>query len=593
MDYLRGPVVLNRRSRRVSPSGCHAPRTTPVPEARHLFSRFLLLIVVTSLIFLLPHVAFAAAPSTTQPSEADLLLKAATTEGADRTGALQSLAHTGDTALEKVFNDFTEESLYIWQNKVVSAPDTQTVNGTKVAPLLDPLTRQPILVDGKPAIIPIKELKEVSPSRRDRMLVRDLVTTLRLSDKDPEARLAATIHAGEQSMQSALAPLQELQQTESNKTIKTAMQESIALIQLGNTSTDAAAESTRITAAKILGDMRSARALSRLQDLRKTEKSPPSLAALDTAIAQIQHWQTVVEWCGNIFSGLSASSILILMALGLSIIFGLMGVINMAHGELMMIGAYATFLTQQAFVKCLPESAFNYYFIVAIPVAFVAAALVGVLLEATVIRFLYGRPLETLLATWGVSLILIQIVRVEFGDNIAVNSPTWLRGSYEIMQDLNLPYNRLFIIAFCLACIGLMYFIVEKTKLGLLLRATTQNRTMAASLGVSTRKIDMLTFGLGAGLAGLAGCALTQIGGVTPDMGSNYVIDSFLVVVTGGVGKLAGAIWTGLGLGMINKFMEPFFGTVWAKVIILVLVVAFIQRKPSGLFPAKGRMADV
>ena len=281
------------------------------------------------------------------------------------------------------------------------------------------------------------------------------------------------------------------------------------------------------------------------------------------------------------------------MALGLSIIFGLMGVINMAHGELMMIGAYATFLIQQLFVDHLPASMFNWYFIVAIPASFLAAALVGMLIEATVIRFLYGRPLDTLLATLGVSFLLIQFVRILFGDNRSVNAPSWLQGSVQVAQDINLPYNRLFILFFCGACIALMYFIIEKTKLGLLLRATTQNRTMAASLGVSTRKIDLLTFGLGSGLAGMAGCALTQIGGVSPDMGQNYIIDSFLVVVTGGVGKLAGAIWSGLGLGTINKFLEPETGTVWAKVIVLVLVVAFLQRRPSGLFPARGRLADV
>ena len=238
--------------------------------------------------------------------------------------------------------------------------------------------------------------------------------------------------------------------------------------------------------------------------------------------------------------------------------------------------------------------AFDWYFVAAIPISFMAAAAVGIMLESLVIRHLYGRPLDTLLATLGVSFILIQIIRINFGDNIAVNSPTWLQGSIEVMQDVRLPYNRIFIIGFCLTCIALMYFIVDRTKMGLLLRATTQNRTMAASLGVSTRKIDLLTFGLGSGLAGMAGCALTLVGGVTPDMGQNYVVDSFLVVVVGGVGKLAGAIWSGLGLGMTNKFLEPVtVGAVWAKVLILVLVVAFIQRKPSGLFPAKGRLADV
>ncbi|MGN6370022.1 MAG: urea ABC transporter permease subunit UrtB [Phycisphaerae bacterium] len=523
-----------------------------------------------------------------------LLMRVATTEGAERKVALQALARTGDGRLEKTLEAFSEGSLYVWKGRVVECDlFEKDGSGGKVAALVDPVTQEAIVEGGKAVRVGTGELTAVDASRRDRLVVRDVLTVLRLSAPDGEARLAAVIRAGESTSAGSLPALKEMEPGERNGKIRAAIQESIALIELNASGTDVGVVAKRVAAAKLLGEMESARALPALKDLQKHTTDAGAKKVYARAIAKIERWQTVVEWCGIVFSGLSASSILILMALGLSIIFGLMGVINMAHGELMMIGAYATYVTQELFVKCLPASAFNWYFVAAIPMSFVVAGLVGVLLEATVVRFLYGRPLETLLATWGVSLLLIQMVRVEFGDNIAVNSPTWLRGSVEVMQDLMLPYNRLFIIGFCLACIGLMYFIIEKTKLGLLLRATTQNRTMAASLGVSTRKIDMLTFGLGAGLAGLAGCALTQIGGVTPDMGGNYVIDSFLVVVTGGVGKLAGAIWTGLGLGMINKFMEPFFGTVWAKVLILLLVVGFIQRKPSGLFPAKGRTADV
>jgi urea transport system permease protein len=522
-----------------------------------------------------------------------LLVKLATADAADRKAVLQDLAKTGDQRLEAAFADFGEGSLYLWKEQVVTCKKLVDVDGIKAAPLVDPLTRQPLMADGKPVVVPADQLKEVSASRRDRVAIRDAVNLLRLSDVNREARLAAIVKAGENAVDSSLPALEEMANTEADAAVRRAVREAIALIKLGGTADDAAAQAARMDAARALGDMRSLRALPKLTELRKAEHGRERQRTLDAAIARINQWQTTVEWTGYVFSGLSASSILILMALGLAIIFGLMGVINMAHGELMMIGAYATYLTQQGFVRFLPEGAFDWYFVAAIPAAFLAAAVAGMVLEATVIRFLYGRPLETLLATFGVGYVLVQLVRVQFGDNIAVNSPTWLRGSWEVVGDIRLPYNRLFIIGFCVACIGLMYFIIEKTKLGLLLRATTQNRTMAASLGVSTRRIDMLTFGLGAGLAGLAGCALTQIGGVTPDMGSNYIIDSFLVVVTGGVGKLAGAIWAGLGLGMTNKFMEPVVGTVWAKVLILVLVVLFIQRRPSGLFPAKGRLADV
>jgi urea transport system permease protein len=258
-----------------------------------------------------------------------------------------------------------------------------------------------------------------------------------------------------------------------------------------------------------------------------------------------------------------------------------------------MIGAYSTYITQKAFQAWMPESAYDWYFVVAIPMSFLIAALVGMLIEATVVRFLYGRPLDTLLATFGIGLILTQVVRICFGDTIGVKAPSWLQGGWEVVPDIVLPHARIFAIIFCIACILMMYFIVGKTKLGLLLRATTQNRQMAGALGVPTRRVDLYTFGLGAGLAGLAGCALTPIEGVTPNMGNNYIIDSFLVVVSGGVGKLAGTIWAGSGLGMMNKLLEPIFQTVWAKVIILGFVVVFLQWKPSGLFPAKGRLADV
>jgi len=281
------------------------------------------------------------------------------------------------------------------------------------------------------------------------------------------------------------------------------------------------------------------------------------------------------------------------MALGLSITFGLMGVINMAHGELMMIGAYATFLMQQAFVKYLPASMFNWYFVAALPAAFLAAAVCGFLIEFLVVRHLYARPLETLLATWGVSLILIQGVKSIFGYNIQVNSPTWLHGSAEIMQDMMLPYSRLFIFLLTAFCVLLIYGLMNFTKLGLRVRATMQNREMARSLGVNTRRVDGYTFALGSGIAGVAGYALTLIGGVTPDMGQNYIVESFLVVVTGGVGELAGAIYAGMGLGVLNQFLEPSVGAVWGQVLILVGVILFIQRRPAGLFPPKGRLADV
>jgi urea transport system permease protein len=280
------------------------------------------------------------------------------------------------------------------------------------------------------------------------------------------------------------------------------------------------------------------------------------------------------------------------MALGLAVTFGMMGVINMAHGEMMMIGAYTTFCLQLLFGHTSSD-ANNWFFVFALPLSFLVAAGIGGLIEFGIVRHLYRRPLESLLATFGISLVLIQLIRLVFGDNQASNSPTWLVGYVEVMQDMVLPYARVFIFLLTVVAVlgiaGLMKF----TTLGLHMRATMQNRSMAQAMGVNTRMIDRLTFMLGSGIAGVAGCAITTIGGITPDMGQNYIIDSFLVVVAGGVGKLVGVICSGLGLGVISQTLEGYWlSPVWSKIVILMLLIAFIQFKPAGLFPPKGRLAD-
>ena len=509
--------------------------------------------------------------------------------------AIDKLAHTHDPRMIPFLENFTRGSVYIWNGTVVVSNETRETADGKLALLLDPFTLMPMMNGPDPVTCPFKQLKPVEAGRRERGLVRDAHVLLRLYNPDRDARHSAAVKCGDIGDESNLPALKECLQQETDGKVRAALEESIELLTLvAGDSTD----DERVKAVQKLGELRATRALSVLKDMQSKNPPPALAAALKTSIAGIERWQTIARGFGYVFSGISLGTILVLMALGLSIIFGMMGVINMAHGELMMIGAYATFLTQKTFEYAivrhwLPQGAFDWYFIAAIPAAFLTAALAGYLIEILIIRHLYGRPLETLLATFGVSLILIQAVRMEFGDNIAVNSPSWLQGGAEVMPDIVLPYNRCFIIGFCILCVLLMYFLVNRTKLGLLLRATTQNRGMAASLGIATRRIDGYTFALGAGLAGLAGCALTQIGGVTPDMGQNYVVDSFLVVVTGGVGKLAGAIWAGFGLGCLEKIFEPFFQAIWAKVLILALIVLFIQKRPSGLFPAKGRLADV
>jgi urea transport system permease protein len=300
--------------------------------------------------------------------------------------------------------------------------------------------------------------------------------------------------------------------------------------------------------------------------------------------------QRFVSMVGSLVHGLSLASVLLFAALGLAVTFGLLGVINMAHGEMLMLGAYATYSVQSFFQSYLP-GAQRFYLLAAIPVAFVVTVLIGVLLERTVIRHLYGRPLETLLATWGISLILIQTVRLIFGaQNVAVANPDWLAGGVELAHGLVLPYNRIGVVVFVIVVAFGVWFLLQRTRLGLQVRAVTQNRAMAACVGISTARIDAWMFGLGSGIAGLGGVALSQLGNVGPELGQSYIIDSFMVVVLGGVGRLAGAVAAALGLGVLNKLIEPAAGAVSGKIAVLVLIIMFIQRRPQGLFAIKGRV---
>ncbi|WP_270167085.1 urea ABC transporter permease subunit UrtB [Paenibacillus sp. SYP-B4298] len=295
----------------------------------------------------------------------------------------------------------------------------------------------------------------------------------------------------------------------------------------------------------------------------------------------------------QLFNGLSVSSILLLIALGLAITFGLMNVINMAHGELIMIGAYATYITQQVFASYLPPSLFDSYFLLAVPVSFLIAFLLGLLLESTLIRFLYGRPLDSLLATWGIALMLQQLARTIFGaPNVAVKSPTWLEGGLKLMDGVVLPYKRLFIIGLVAVTLLAMFLYIYRSHAGRRMRAVMQNRDMAACLGISTRRVDAMTFAIGSGIAGIAGCALTLLGPIGPALGTYYIVDAFMVVVLGGVGKLAGTIFGALGISLTNTMLEYWTTASLGKVLVFLGIVAFLQWRPKGLVAMKSRALD-
>jgi urea transport system permease protein len=314
--------------------------------------------------------------------------------------------------------------------------------------------------------------------------------------------------------------------------------------------------------------------------------------AAEESLKAVQAHLVWGERAGLLFAGVSLGSILLLAALGLAITYGLMGVINMAHGELIMIGAYATYVVQNL-VRAYFPSAFDAYLLVAVPAAFIVSGLVGMALERSVIRYLYGRPLETLLATWGISLMLIQTVRTIFGaQNVQVENPAWMSGGIELMANVVLPWNRIMIIAFAALVVIAIGLLLTRTRLGLFVRGVTQNRAMASCVGVPTARVDTWAFGLGSGVAGLAGCALSQVGNVGPELGQAYIVDSFMVVVFGGVGQLAGTLVAALGLGVINKLLEAWTGAVIAKIAVLVFIVLFIQKRPQGLFALKGRAVE-
>ena len=550
----------------------------------------------------------AADSSTDTIGDATLLeqmAKLAGDEAAARKQVLFDLAKSGDSRLEAFLENYRTGSVYLWNGQIVVCTETEEDEDfNELAPLTHPLTGEPVLAaDDKQAKPDILDLEDMSPDRAGRLAARSALFLLKLSSPVRESRLVAVKKSGTPPYNAEAIPfLEDMAQSDTDEKIRFTAKESLLLIRL-DTDVPLDQAEQRWAAAGQLAEMNSLRALPALEELLRDEGfSKYGQAAreqCEKAVASINSHQSFVNWVGYVFQGLSLGSILIIMALGLAITFGLMGVINMAHGELMMVGAFTTYIVQQLFVNYLPQGMFNWYYVVALPSAFLAAAGVGWLIEIVVVRHLYRRPLESLLATWGVSILLIQTARLIFGDNIGVNSPTWLRGNMEVVQDVILPFNRLFIIALCALCVAMIYTLINRTKLGLRMRATMQNRDMADSLGVNTRRIDSYTFAFGSGLAGLAGYALTLIGGVTPDMGQNYIVESFLVVVTGGVGELLGVICSGLGLGVATKVIEPMqFGdftveAIWAKVFVLACVVAFIQFKPAGLFPPKGRLADV
>ena len=449
------------------------------------------------------------------------------------------------------------------------------------------------LLTGK-AIKPAPDnLDDVVVNNRLRRELGTAIAALNLASADRATRLAAAKDLQGGADENTLPAISAALAKESDAEIERMLALTQASVQLSSSD-----RATRLAAVRELAQSDSASVRTLLLGVleRKggdyVERDAEVRAEAERSLRAVEQRLSTGEMVARVFSGVSLGTILLLAALGLAITYGLMGVINMAHGELIMIGAYATYVVQNLFRQHFP-AAFDVYLLFAIPVAFAVSGTVGMVLERTVIRWLYGRPLETLLATWGLSLILIQSVRTIFGaQNVQVENPSWMSGGVEIMTDVVFPWSRIAIILFAAAVLVLVGLLLSRTRLGLFVRAVTQNRGMASSLGVPTARVDMLAFGLGSGLAGLAGCALSQIGNVGPDLGQNYIVDSFMVVVLGGVGQLAGTVYAALGLGIVDKFLEAWQGAVLAKIAVLVFIVIFIQKRPQGLFALKGRAVE-
>ena len=510
----------------------------------------------------------AAAQAHALTAEAARAMAAGDTD--NRIAALQAAIATPDEATVAFIRAMGDDAVKIAGDKAIVVKDGKG---------LDPVTG---------AEVPVPDdAEDIVNNNRMRGEFDTALASLQLMSAHIAERRKAIDALREETDEARLPLIEKALAAEQDATLKTRLESIRARILLS--SSDAA---KRLSAAQHLAASGNPATRTVLLEQLRSEEDAKVKTALQAALKTVEERLQWGERLAAMFSGISLGSILLLVALGLAITYGLMGVINMAHGELMMIGAYATYVMQGIFQKYFP-GAFDWYLVAAVPAAFMASALMGAVLERGVIRFLYGRPLETLLATWGISLVLQQLVRTVFGaQNVGVENPSWMSGGVQLMENLQLPWNRVIIVAFALAVLGGVAFLISKTRLGLFVRGVTQNRPIASCMGVNTARVDTYAFALGSGIAGLAGCALSQVGNVGPDLGQGYIVDSFMVVVLGGVGQLAGTVYAALGLGVLNKFLEGWTGAVLAKITVLVLIIIFIQKRPQGIFAVKGRSAE-
>jgi urea transport system permease protein len=560
-----------------------------------------------------------AAPATAEAVVRGDLVQALESDGAARQKLFGDIADSGSKVASDVLTAWSREEIYWYEppagGKVpVLLEDQQDAVGKVRAIRID---TGGYVVDarGRELRFGASALNSVDTDMRLRSAIRQTLDVLSLADPNPETRQSSVVKLGNSQRMAYVPVLEARLGKEPDPEVKRAIRESIAMLRLG--SSDSAVQ---VSAANELAGLGAIGSLDVLKRLAAGNGANPDVAAAaGKAVKAIGRHITTVEFFGTIFRGLSLGSILLIVALGLAITFGLMGIINMAHGEMIAVGAYTCYVVQNlfgpgfSFAITLPFSFFGRalgfgmrlpgihaagwlyesYFIFALPLSFLMAALAGIALERTVIRFLYRRPLESLLATWGVSLVLQQCFRMVFGaNNVQVDSPTWLLGHFSI-DDVSLGYNRVFVIGFAIFIVLGTWLLLTRTPLGLLIRSVMQNREMAACMGVRTNRVNTLTFAFGSGLAGLAGAFLSQIGNVGPSMGQNYIVDSFMTVVVGGVGSIVGTVCAALGIGTVDQVLQQLLDSpVVGKITVLILIILFLQRKPGGLFSVRSRNLD-
>jgi urea transport system permease protein len=494
--------------------------------------------------------------------------------------ALEQMRELADASFKALLIALKEGALYTWQGQLLILSDAGVLNDLAGQVLLD-ASGQPFLPDDATQV-PLEEAN--SP------LLQRALDVISLTDPNPRVRIAAALKLGNLRDPAAVGLIEKALLHEGDASIRPVMLEALYKLKLFDPDPQ-----VRHQTVEHLAATRAESALALLKSLVEHEQDVIVNQAMHQAIASIDRYLRLRNVVGYVFNGLSLASILLMMSLGLAITFGLMGVINMAHGEMLMLGSYTAYLEQESFAALAPGH-LDYFFLVALPLSLLVVGAVGLCLEQGLLRFLYGRALESLLVTWGIGLILQQGVRLSLGDQTSVNPPIWFRGGWEAMPGLVLPYSRLFIVLLSTLSVVAVYWLLYRSTAGLKVRAVMQNRDIACCMGIAARRIDAFTFAMGSALAGLAGCALSLIGTVDPEAGKTYIVDSFMVVVLGGVGKILGAVLASFGLGMSNKLLEPAIsGTaaaVYAKVGILLLVIVFLQLRPTGLFPPRERATE-